>query len=34
VVGTPDFATFKLLFGSPVGPSGLLCAGTVACGGV
>jgi hypothetical protein len=34
VVGGPDFATFKGLFGTVVGPSGLLCAGSVACGGV
>jgi hypothetical protein len=33
-VGIPDFATFAAAFGLAPGPSGLLCAGTVACSGI
>jgi hypothetical protein len=33
-VGGPDFVTFRALFTKTVGPSGLLCAGSIACGGV
>ena len=34
VVGPPDFVTFQNLFTTAPGPSGLLCAGVIACGGV
>jgi hypothetical protein len=34
VVGISDFSTFGAQFGLPPGPSGLLCAGTVACSGI
>jgi len=30
-VGIPDFGTFTATFGTPVGPSGLSCAGTIPC---
>jgi hypothetical protein len=32
--GGTDFVTFRALFTKTVGPSGLLCAGSIACGGV
>jgi hypothetical protein len=33
-VGIPDFSTFGKLYGSAPGPSGLICAGVVACSGI